>query len=402
MTNRFILLDNSLTSSSGHSLNYALSIKRECERIGLPFRFIGTAMADSAVLAQAAGEPTLAYSLSHMFPAAPNQYGQLNFSVLNNQFFIDLCKGVGPTSSSDLLFIPTTNYTNLFGLYLWLTTLAPDQCPKVKVFLRWNTTGNMLMMLSLQLLRSIPSVSFVTDTEYLSRVHGAAGIAGVEVVPIPHSHIPGADMIRASPESLNALKQMLALRNSEGGTVFGFFGEARVDKGYHLVPEIVSQTLRQNDRAFFLIKTTTKVGGNSQGRQFIDEATVRLAAMPRNVCIVDEAVDEGTYAALMNLCDGLFFPYLPENYVGNSSGVFSEAVVLEKPVVVPNGTWMAEEAAKYGVGHVACAATPEAFSASINVLASDFDTFKIRSSAAAPAFKKYHSAKTLLEKLIQP
>ena len=357
-------------------------------------------MADSSVLSQANGEAALTYSLSHMFPAAPQHYGQLNFSVLNNQFFIDLCKGMGPTTSQDLLFIPTTNYTNLFGLYLWLTTLSAEQCPKVKVFLRWNTTGNMLMMLSLQLLRGIPSVSFVTDTDYLSRVHQTAGIPNVQVVPIPHSHIPFGDSVRASDQGLSALQKTFALRNARGGIVIGICGEARIDKGYHLVPEVISRTLEQTDRVYFLIKTTTKVGGNGDRRNLIDEATARLATMPDNVCVIDEPVDEGTYAALMNLSDVLCLPYLPENYVGNSSGVFSEAVVLTKPVVVPTGTWMAQEAAKYGVGHIAAEATPDSISSAILEMANDFATFKTKSQTAADAFQRYHSAGNLLHCLL--
>jgi glycosyltransferase involved in cell wall biosynthesis len=394
----FVLIDTSLTSQSGHSLNYDYAIKRECEQQNIPFRMLGSKKAAKVVVEQMQIEPIFSHALQDMHPATSAQYGQYNFLVLNTQFFTDLCLGYGQPAATDLIFIPTTNFTNLFGLYLWLTTLPPESVPRVKICLRNSNFENWLFKLSMQLLQNIPSVNFVTDSVLLKNLHIQAGISRIYEIPIPHAIYPQRETIRIPQDQVASLSALIKGKTPRT-KIIGIFGEARHDKGYHLLPIILQLALQKSDDVLFLIKTTTTVGGNSVRRDLIDAATTALATMQPRVAFVDCPVDEETYSALMDLCDAIFLPYSPEIYHSGTSGVFCEAVALAKPVILPRGTWMHYEAERRNIGFLTCQFDVSQFAETIADLALHFDRLKLLSIASQKPFVTDNNSTQLLRSL---
>ena len=119
---------------------------------------------------------------------------------------------------------------------------------------------------------------------------------------------------------------------------FGYFGGKRNEKGFHrLLPIIrmVRQRRTASDpKLSFLIQASNVTGtaADELAREFSaassDEVTISLVAGP---------LDQATYVRHLAETDAILLPYNGTRYLISGSGVLSEAMLLEKPVVYQTG-----------------------------------------------------------------
>ncbi len=135
-------------------------------------------------------------------------------------------------------------------------------------------------------------------------------------------------------------------RRRRGTVVFGYFGEARCEKGFHLLPEIVEKLINiyGAKRVRFAIQVSAAPDNDTDEVRSARARLERLAELHKvhgAIRLYQEFPDmHGYYTALAG-CDGLLMPYDPGAYQLRGSGVALEGLALGIPIVVLAGTDMA-------------------------------------------------------------
>ncbi|MDX2308694.1 MAG: hypothetical protein NW216_10685 [Hyphomicrobium sp.] len=137
-------------------------------------------------------------------------------------------------------------------------------------------------------------------------------------------------------------------RAAESGTLkIVHLGPARLEKGFHLIPDIVAEALRvleadgipaKAEPLRFVIQATPQiVGYNPQVLKAID----RLRSFGDTVRLITDTLDDKTYAELTATSDVVLMPYGQKEYAYRSSGVVSEALSMDKIIVATANTYPA-------------------------------------------------------------
>jgi glycosyltransferase involved in cell wall biosynthesis len=170
-----------------------------------------------------------------------------------------------------------------------------------------------------------------TDTEELSaQYHEAAGLS-FGVLPIPFR----SQLIQAMPRN-------------EGPLRIAFIGDARDEKGFHWLPELVEQLMDQyvrTGRVRFLFQASPVDAPWNEGSC---RALRRLREYDRSqVELVGTGGPLGAeeYFQLVSQVDILLCPFHKTAYQSRSSGTLAEAIAAGVPAIVPEGTWLSRQQA---------------------------------------------------------
>ena len=252
----------------------------------------------------------------------------LNRSVNNHAFHRDLCEGVGLTfEPDDLIVMHTVLGNQMTGFYLWYRDL-PEPRPRVCMILRFppwfhlarehHEVAVALDRHALSLWTAFPPdrVMIAADNRGLASFYGK--LTGLEIpdLPIPIQY-PASG--RMGPES--------AAR--PGPPHFVYLGEAREEKGIHLVHEALRRRLPDIERhpVHHPVRPPELLGGLlEEWRQELPE-----------VDFIDRDLTEAEYLSLLAGADAVLVPYQPDIYDVRTSHVFLEAVGAGKPVMINGG-----------------------------------------------------------------
>jgi glycosyltransferase involved in cell wall biosynthesis len=168
-------------------------------------------------------------------------------------------------------------------------------------------------------------------------------------------------------------------------------GGARPEKGFDLLPAIVRRS-RERTAAVFLVQLF-----NEQLSPEEWDALCRLATEP-GVEAIHGQLDRAGYLALFAAADLMLFPYARIPYKQRPSGILSEAVLSGLPVVVPSGTWLAEQVeAGAAAGVVYEGDTPAAVAAGLERCLADLPALRALAHERAPAWRRSHSMEPFLD-----
>lgn len=177
-------------------------------------------------------------------------------------------------------------------------------------------------------------VRFYADTGQLSAHYAAETGVPFATLPIPFDEAAAARALAAG-----------AYRDPERPVVVGYLGNAREEKGYHLLPE-VAVALREHRAGGKAVLRLHSVLGEARmlesrrQLEWFQDPTIELINRPLS--------GEEYYRELGEM-DVVLLPYLAERYRRRSSGIFAQAVATGKIVVVPRGTTMLRWAEELGL-----------------------------------------------------
>ncbi len=168
-------------------------------------------------------------------------------------------------------------------------------------------------------------------------------------------------------------------------------GGARPEKGFDLLPAIVAAS-RERTTAVFLLQLF-----NEQLSPEEWDALGRLATEP-GVEAVHGQLDRTGYLSLFAAADLMLFPYARIPYQQRPSGILSEAVLSGLPVVVPSGTWLAEQVeAGAAAGVIYEGDTPAAVAAGLERCIADLPALRALARERAPAWRRSQSMEPFLD-----
>lgn len=248
--------------------------------------------------------------------------------------------------SDDIVFIPTLGTAELLGL---AEVLERDQRARTMgwhlVFRRNIYAGrdaeysaqdeeqrplrNALRAFVAQ--KNGTAVRFYTDTAELTAQYNRLAVATFETLPIPV-----AEAFELRPE-----------RVSTGPARIVYAGDARTEKGYAMLPRLVSAVasdLLASEKAVFELQSNFN-GEHGEPRVAVARALL-LAQASDALTLHLTPLASGAYRALVGSADVVLVLYDAREYAARSSGVFVEAMCAGIPTVVSAGSWMALEVAE--------------------------------------------------------
>jgi glycosyltransferase involved in cell wall biosynthesis len=113
----------------------------------------------------------------------------------------------------------------------------------------------------------------------------------------------------------------------------GVLGGARCEKGSYLIPAIITESRKLGPIDF----AVQLVNEDLPAALFAD--LCRIESEP-GIQVAHGPLDQATYRSLLARCDIVLLPYDRLPYKKRAGGIFVEAMLTGRPVVLPNGIWM--------------------------------------------------------------
>jgi hypothetical protein len=398
---RIVLCDPSLITRGGHHYNYVKSLYLAATKIGLEIKVFCASNADPQIVSELDAIPVFNTSVYAVFGVSSggdvDLYSDLTLSqgvvVGNLHSLIDLINIKQYLRSRDIVFFHTVNEKQILAISQWLTTFTPRERPSVNVMLRfWNDCPPCMSAYRLAAsLFSVPSmrVCLSTDTVDLAVLYTQIFKRTVHVFPIPHSPL------------LEARSGRIFCRDRipKNTLVVSYLGDCRENKGFLFVSRLISDIVNKDGlpSVHFLIQT-----GPGPFPQVIHDEITRIHQFgQRFVTFVAETLSSGDYYAMLDESDIILVAYKPEDYRFQSSGVFTEAAICGKVVVVSGGTAIEREASRWNVGRAVIGSyDANGVFAAVETALLNFSDLSRASASAAERVHSFHTPLALLGSLI--
>lgn len=238
-------------------------------------------------------------------------------------------------STEDIVFFPTLSIVELQGLEEALRTVEWMHLPPIHVLFRWNPFRGKRRDYNRELqtlhytrerfcsCEDLRMLRFYTDSGRLAEQYNEFSRCRFSVLPIPHTEYATSNF-----------------RHDKKAWVISYLGDARPEKGFLYLPEIVDMLSDENVR--FQIQANFNIPGGEGGVA----SCRRKLRKKKNVTLYETALNEEKYASALARTDIMLILYDPEQYYARSSGIFAEAMAEGIPALVPADTWMSVEVCK--------------------------------------------------------
>ena len=177
-------------------------------------------------------------------------------------------------------------------------------------------------------------IRLYSDTAELAAAYGILTGRPVGVLPIAFRH----DLILGAVASAPA-------RDPAAPITIGYLGNARQEKGFQHLPDLVEQLTGRfgwAGKVRFHFQSPFNIPDGEPG---IGIARARLGAFPADlVTLEDRVLTTEQYYRMLAGIDVLVLPYDGARYDVRSSGILVQARVAGTPMVAPEGSWIARQA----------------------------------------------------------
>ncbi len=393
-TRRWFLADPSLVDSAGHCARYLLSLAGPLRRRGEVVHVLGNRTIDQSAADLADCEPAFALRCEDMpiipgvdsaSPTGIESLRRRRANLLRSD--LDHVSDRHHLTSADVLLINSLRHWSLEDVVEWLEAQTPDRRPLVVLVLHYTPfpQANVRDSTTAAYRDGFKAIAnsavgerilVCTDSERLAAQYTSLSDVPVHVLPIPHGPTATAHV-----------------RDGAAPLSVGFAGEARHDKGYHLLPQVVRKILEEEPARNIVFDFQAYWHG-ADGQldwtvhdQFRSLEAVRLLCTP---------LSEEDYEAFIAGVDLMLIPYLHGPYHAQTSGVYCEAAAMGTPVVIPRNTWMADQVARNGGGVMFDAGDADSLARAALEAIRDFSALSQSAREAAPAWRAFHNAENLV------
>jgi glycosyltransferase involved in cell wall biosynthesis len=243
--------------------------------------------------------------------------------------------------AGDAFFIPTIHAEELLSLAEALQKTS-DPMPRIMLVLRREPEEAAMMRLP-QALSAIPmqyraQFLFYADTPPLAEAYARQFGLNVEILPIPYD----LALIRKSvvPNTSGKAKRIV------------YLGNARQEKGFHLLPAMVADVSMRDPAIAFHIQCSM---AKEDEIDPVIAGAIHMLKRYRNVALHEAPLSQEEYIDLLALSDIVLLPYDASKYKRRSSGILAQAQAAGKVAVVPKGAWfgdMAEGVVRFNAGEL--------------------------------------------------
>lgn len=398
---RFILLDPGAVTTVGHHFNYLQTLSHELDRRGIEnvsYAHLGVAESEGKLHAKPHFRVSPYATISRDRICGPIE----NFIAHSEGLFQDLCrlsKNVLDDKNIAVCF-PSVHWNQIYGIACWLATLPKDRRPPVSMLLGHAAgvaiDGDQHVIdkgiapyyrLGYNRLRNLqyPRLTVAAYGAKLAEEHRF--LAGMDIVQHP-LHFAGEDVV------------LLPRRPPDGRLKLLYAGDARGNKGFHLLPEILSGIVSATNH----IDITVQISGyvSLLGLNSVADRIDVLARKIDRIKLVTGYQDRAAYLEMFNDADIVLLPYQAEAYRSLTSGVLTEALFLGRPLVTPNESFLADQVRQLGdCGTFFDRHEPDSIVAATLALAANFPIYAERACKASRVWRSMHGTGHLVDFLLE-
>jgi glycosyltransferase involved in cell wall biosynthesis len=336
------ILEPKLNSYMGHMFNYDHSVCEGARSLGLKVRVLGGKVYMPEIAAALPFEPVFDVAFQ------PVETGSrvLNFFLkplhANWAIYKEFCSIDRESLTPDwLVFLGEVSIFNLPAFALWVRKFRPANAPVFVLCLRLNYCyekkykAGFWLFPAMRLLERLSAryrIRLVTDSDRLSAAYGKFTRLPVAVLPIPHTS-SAFTPAQPGPSGIEVLS----------------LGSARHNKGFDLFANAIKSLHERRALAGLRFTLQCYVLPDPCHQMGPLVEMLKELKLP-DLKLVEGMVDEKRYWELICAAGALVFPYRISEYVGNTSGIFTEALAAGKPVIVTAGTWMEDQLKRFGAG----------------------------------------------------
>jgi glycosyltransferase involved in cell wall biosynthesis len=293
----------------------------------------------------------------------------------------------------DTLLFHTANLVDVFAASEWLGRRAPAARPDIRLLFHF-VPGQ-----EAQWLRQ-------TAEQVRQTYHVALALleerGGDRVQILAQTSALAAELSVAFDRPVAPMGFPVTPQRRQGGAVGHaprvlYAGEARTDKGFGLLPDIVRALGPDLDAG--RLRLVCQISQNEFAGVALREAADALSRTP-GVEVVRGFLPSGEYERVFASCDLVVLPYDPAQYRARLSAVFVDATSMGMPVVVPDGTWMSGQLAE-GRGAGVVFAAPQAMDIAAAIRRAVLDpTLPVLADAARARVHEAHDPLAVLDTIV--
>jgi glycosyltransferase involved in cell wall biosynthesis len=381
---RLVSFHHRLAGMTGHRYPEALGLAAATKARGMEFILFVSKDADAAVRA--------ALPMGRAVLHCPVFRTDLLFDERTADFIAMLHEHLDPVvRKDDWVLVTTGTQCEARALAAWLGEIPVNQRPWAVTLIhsdRWNRYGPEERRRQVNEFRVVASEIAQLDADAKRRfIVGSltdelceelGGLLGTVVSRVPQilpsdGYVPSTEKPAHEPP------------------LVGILGGARPEKGSHLIPAVIraSRKLKPIDFAIQLANEQLSAEAFADLCDVQGEPGVEVAHGP---------LDQKTYRSLLARCDLLLLPYQRTPYKKRTSGIFVEAALTGRPVVVPSGTWMGNQVtAGAAAGTVYDGDDPTAIAAALIRGAEARTTLAILAKKRAPEWQRTMTLNVFLD-----
>lgn len=292
--------------------------------------------------------------------------------------------------AGDRLILNSVRQWQIRGVIKWLESLPEKECPETALLLHFTGQPEpfcydpalRLNREAFEWIEGSPRghrLHLYADATTLIDEYREMTALEVALAPFPHSclHDP-----------------TLADRRPGRPLRVGYVGEARINKGFHLLP-FVAESLSRSDLA-----DTVEFHIHSfifyPQQPFYHQAMAHLRPLS-NVTLYPDILDPAEYEAFVNRCDVILVPYLLSYYHRQTSGIYADAVGTGVPVVVSRGTWNATELKRLGGGLAAIPDDYMSLAEATYRVCADIDRYRKEADCARERWQAFNTPENMID-----
>jgi glycosyltransferase involved in cell wall biosynthesis len=397
-----VIVNSQLRDHGGHLFHNTLALCRGLEQFGVKWLVIGNMDAKSEC-----------FSLTHFLPYFPRFVYEgldgvgpgkvlpfLRRAVQCKALLLDLFGRQLQLAKGDLVLVHSPREFEFLGWTLFLRDHIELFCGKdVQVVLFTLTDYQQPPILRSIFLREIFRFCLRTlrSLPVRVRVGTASALLKLELEKI------GRLEIELFPDLAVGITELPEVPPDDVVDVV-YLGGARYTKGFDLLVDAI-EYLRTDASFFrktrFWIQSNVERGMREELVRRALAKLLRLAAECDAVQIVQGPLPTEEYYRLVAQSDVIVLPYRSQFYRRLVSGPFVEALIFGRVPVIPQGTWMAREASKYGLEGLAF--RPNSVTSLCQVLArviANLDVFRKKVKEASAFWRQYHNAENFVRCLL--
>ncbi|MBN8553783.1 MAG: hypothetical protein J0L52_12910 [Caulobacterales bacterium] len=297
---------------------------------------------------------------------------------------------------ADIILVPAVTQFHMWALCKWIRDVAiPETSAKIFINLMFSPTwtawdaicesGQQMYAEAIQLVAEQLGKRVFLGSEFEASAREFQAFIDADVHILPH---PG---LWDDPAP--------AARRSGGAVRVGYFGYAKREKGFHLVPEIIEAATGYSDTD---LRFVVHVNHGGYDAEIIDAEDRLVLLKGPGIRLIEGPMTSERYQAEVEDVDIMLLPYDPALYRGRGSGVFSEAVALGKPMVAPAEAGVGEEMRRGRAAGVAFGRyNADAIGRAVAEAAADIETLSETASQLSAAWREKNSGAGTLRALFQ-
>jgi hypothetical protein len=253
-----IIADHTLKDYQGHSFEYCKSVREIAIAKGWKVTTLGTSQISAQIQKELHATAFFKHDFFHHYPISPLAYllpsrvataiqSRWNYRQHSNSLFTDLCKILPDCNNSEpvLILFPTFSFNDIIGITRFAEKLAPPSNTQIAMVQHFTSKSNLekdhfphrLYSHSLNYLSQSPAknkINLFADSQDLADEYKFYIDKPFKVLPIPHTQYSS---------------EQPSIKTPSKGLVIGYLGDARTNKGFHLIPEAINHvtTVLGND-----------------------------------------------------------------------------------------------------------------------------------------------------------